>query len=57
MITVMRRYRRVLQVGLLVVIAAFVISSVVISGTGRFGSGPAHDAVATVNGETIPVER
>jgi peptidyl-prolyl cis-trans isomerase D len=57
MITVMRRYRRVLQVGLLVVIAAFVITSVVVSGSGTFRSGPSGDGVATVNGETIPVER
>ena len=56
MITVMRRYRRVLQVGLLVVIAAFVITSVVVSGSGTF-RGPSADGVATVNGETIPVER
>ena len=57
MITVMRRYRRVLQVGLLVVIAAFVITSVVVSGSGRFGGAPSADGVATVNGESIPVER
>jgi peptidyl-prolyl cis-trans isomerase D len=57
MITVMRRYRRVLQVGLLVVIAAFVITSVVVSGSNSFRDGPAADSVATVNGESIPVER
>ena len=57
MITVMRRYRRVLQVGLLVVIAAFVITSVVVSGSSTFRSGMPAEAVATVNGETIPVDR
>jgi peptidyl-prolyl cis-trans isomerase D len=58
MITVMRRYRRVLQIGLLVVIAAFVITSVVVSGSNTFrGGSVAADSVATVNGETIPVER
>ena len=58
MITVMRRYRRVLQIGLLVVIAAFVITSVVVSGSATFrGSSVGRDSVATVNGETIPTER
>ena len=51
MITVMRRYRRVLQVGLLVVIAAFVITSVVVSGSGRFGGAPSADGIATSVGE------
>ena len=58
MITVMRRYRRVLQIGLLFVIAAFVITSVVVSGANPFrGGGVARDSVATVNGETIPTDR
>lgn len=58
MITVMRRYRRLLQVGLLVVIAAFVITSVVVSGSSTFrGSDVGVDSVATVNGETIPNDR
>jgi peptidyl-prolyl cis-trans isomerase D len=57
MITVMRRYRRVLQIGLLVVIAAFVVTSVVVSGGTPFGASPASDAIATVNGESIPNER
>jgi peptidyl-prolyl cis-trans isomerase D len=57
MITMMRRYRRVLQVGLLVVIAAFVVTSVVVSGSGTFRSGVPEDSVATVNGETIPTDR
>jgi peptidyl-prolyl cis-trans isomerase D len=51
----MRRYRRTLQIGLLVVIAAFVVTSVVVFGS---GGGPDHpDAVATVNGEVISRER
>jgi peptidyl-prolyl cis-trans isomerase D len=57
MITVMRRYRRVLQIGLLVVIAAFVVTSVVVSGGTPFSARPASDAIATVNGESIPNER
>src|SRR5438128_1037676 len=56
MITVMRRYRRVLQVGLLVVIAAFVLTSVYV-GSMSGGSRNRGDIVATVNGEAIPVER
>src|SRR6266403_1182350 len=56
MITVMRRYRRILQIGLLVVIAAFVVPSVYV---GSMSGGPRNrgDIVATVNGEAIPVER
>ncbi len=58
MITVMRRYRKALQLGLLVVIAAFVASLFVFGATGsRFGGGEPLDSVATVNGETIPLER
>jgi peptidyl-prolyl cis-trans isomerase D len=57
MITVMRRYRRVLQVGLLVVIAAFVITSVVVSGSNTFRGDVPSDSVARVNGETIPTDR
>jgi len=55
MIGVMRRYRRLLQIGLLLVIAAFVLTSVVV-GTMNGGSDRA-DAVASVNGELIPLER
>src|SRR5258708_18671074 len=55
MITVMRRYRRILQIGLLVVIAAFVLTSVYV---GSMSGGPRSrgDIVATVNGGAIPVE-
>jgi peptidyl-prolyl cis-trans isomerase D len=56
MIGVMRRYRRALQVGLLVVIAAFV-ASLFIFGTGGPGGDGERDWVARVNGESIPVER
>src|SRR5437773_1243516 len=52
----MRRYRRGLQVGLLVVIAAF-IASLFVFGQRGFGDGAGRDAVATVNGESIPVSR
>jgi len=59
MITVMRRYRKSLQIGLLVIIAAFVASLFVFGATGsRYGSdGEPRDAVAIVNGEKIPIER
>jgi peptidyl-prolyl cis-trans isomerase D len=53
MITFMRRYRRGLQVGLLVVIAAFVASLFVFGSSGFDKGGVRGDTVATVNGETI----
>jgi len=56
MITFMRRYRRSLQVGLLLVIGAF-IASLFVFGQRGFGDGAGRDAVATVNGESIPVSR
>jgi hypothetical protein len=55
MITVMRKYRRLLQVGLLVVIAAFVLTSIFVGTMG--GGTDRSDAVASVNGEAIPLER
>ena len=58
MITLMRRYRKSLQVSLLVVIAAFIASLFVFGATGsRDSGGEPRDRVATVNGETIPLER
>ena len=48
----MRRHRRSLQVGLLVVIAAFVASLFVFGATGSRDAGDPRDRVATVNGET-----
>src|SRR5437867_5177840 len=57
MITMMRRYRKLLQIGLLVVIAAFVASLFVFGATGSRTGGESRDTVATVNGETIPIER
>src|SRR5439155_751861 len=56
MITFMRRYRRSLQVGLLLVIGAF-IASFFVFGQRGFGDGSGRDAVATVNGEAIPLAR
>src|SRR5438094_181819 len=56
MITFMRRYRRTLQIGLLVIVAAFV-ASLFIFGTSARDGGAARDSVATVNGEMISVER
>jgi peptidyl-prolyl cis-trans isomerase D len=55
MITVMRRYRRLLQIGLLVVIGAFVLTSIFVGAASR--SSERADAVAAVNGEQIPLER
>src|SRR2546429_9960846 len=52
----MRRYRRSLQVGLLLVIGAFV-ASLFVFGQRGFGDGSGRDAVATVNGEAIPLAR
>src|SRR5262249_6011802 len=57
MITFMRRYRRTLQIGLLVIVLAFVASLFIFGTSGRDGGGGARDSVATVNGETISVER
>jgi len=57
MITLMRRHRKALQVGLLLVIAAFVASLFVFGASGIGGGGGEPDAVATVNGESIRVER
>lgn len=57
MITLMRRYRKSLQIGLLVVIAAFVASLFVFGATGSRDGAEPRDRVATVNGETIPLER
>src|SRR5438128_10943857 len=56
MITFMRRYRRSLQVGLLLVIGAF-IASLFVFGQRGFGDGSGRDAVATGNGEAIPLAR
>src|SRR5213083_3226248 len=56
MITFMRPYRRSLQVGLLLVIGAF-IASLFVFGQRGFGDGSGRDAVATVNGEAIPLAR
>ena len=53
MITFMRRYRKGLQVGLLVVIIAFVASLFVFGSRGFDGGSEAGDRVATVNGERI----
>lgn len=54
MITFMRRYRKGLQVGLLVVIVAFVASLFVFGSRSFDGSsGEGGDRVATVNGERI----
>ncbi len=57
MITMMRRYRKALQISLLLVIAAFVASLFVFGASGISGNGAARDAVATVDGEAIPFER
>jgi len=56
MITMMRRYRRALQIGLLIIIAAFVATSVFVFGQGSL-RGDSGTSVATVNGEPITLER
>jgi peptidyl-prolyl cis-trans isomerase D len=56
MITFMRQHRKTLQIGLLVVVAAFVASLFVV-GASNVGDGGERDWVAKVNGESIPVER
>lgn len=56
MITVMRRYRRTLQVGLLVIVAAFVASMFIFGSQGA-GDGGRTDSIAVVNGESISYER
>jgi len=56
MITMMRRSRRALQVGLLILIAAFVATSVFVFGSSSLRGDPGT-SVATVNGETISLER
>ena len=53
MITFMRRYRKGLQVGLLVVIIAFVASLFLFGSRRLDGEGAGDDRVATVNGERI----
>jgi peptidyl-prolyl cis-trans isomerase D len=53
MISFIRRHRRGVQIGLLLVIAAFVASLFVFGSTGIDQSGARGDAVATVNGEPI----
>ena len=53
MITFMRLHRKALQVGLLVVIAAFVASLFVFGSSGFDKGAERADAVATVNGEKI----
>ncbi len=55
MISFMRRYRRSLQVGLFIVIGAFIGSLFVFGAMGP--DGAARDSVASVNGEAISVER
>jgi peptidyl-prolyl cis-trans isomerase D len=55
MITFMRRYRRTLQIGLLLVIAAFIASLFVFGSMGP--DGGAETQVASVNGEPISVDR
>ncbi len=56
MITLMRRYRKMLQVSLLVVIAAFVASLFVFGSRGFVGDGPTPEGAATVNGESVPFD-
>jgi peptidyl-prolyl cis-trans isomerase D len=56
MITMMRQYRRALQISLFLVIVAFVATSVFVFGAGGM-RGDSADGVAKVNGESISAER
>lgn len=53
----MREYFRGLKFILVIIVIAFVATSVVYFGTGTSGGGPKPNVVATVNGEDIPAER
>jgi peptidyl-prolyl cis-trans isomerase D len=52
----MREYFRSLKFILVIIIVAFIVTSVVYFGTGAITGGK-HNVIATVNGEEIPVER
>jgi SurA N-terminal domain len=53
----MREYFRGLKFILVIIVIAFVATSVVYFRTGNTGGGPKSNVVATVNGEDIPAER
>ena len=57
MITWMRRYRKALNVSLVLVAGAFAASLFVFGASGFRGDDRAAGAVATVNGESISAER
>ena len=57
MISSMREYFRSLKFILVIIVIAFVATSVVYFGTGDSGSGGTPNIVGTVNGEEIPTER
>jgi len=56
-ISSMREYFRGLKFVLVIIVIAFVATSVVYFGMGNSGSGGTPNIVATVNGEEIPTER
>ena len=57
MISSMRGYFKSLKFILVIIVVAFVVTSVVYFGTGNSGSGGTPNIVGTVNGEEIPTER
>ena len=57
MISSMRGYFKSLKFILIIIVVAFVVTSVVYFGTGNSGSGGTPNIVGTVNGEEIPTER
>lgn len=57
MISAMREYFRGLKFIILIIIVAFIATSVVYFGTSALTGGPRPNSVATVNGEEIPAER
>src|SRR6185295_8100261 len=56
-ISTMREYFRGLKFVLLIVIVAFIATSVMYFGSGSMSGGVSDHAVATVNGEEIPMDR
>ena len=57
MISSMRGYFKSLKFILVIIVIAFVVTSVVYFGTGNSGSRGTPNIVGTVNGEEIPTER